>query len=69
MSYIYFLIFTKSLRLHVKHFITLTKRESARRIFFCNYRSGLPLSTHRPRKTRESTTALATKKEKLEAQH
>jgi hypothetical protein len=68
--YIYLLIFTKSLWLHVKHFIALTKRESVRRIvFFCNYRSGLPLSTHRPRKTRESTTALATKKEKLEAQH
>jgi hypothetical protein len=41
--YIYLLIFTKSLWLHVKHFIALTKRESVRRIvFFCNYRSGLP---------------------------
>jgi hypothetical protein len=44
----YLLIFTKSLWLHVKHFIALTKRESGRRFFFCNYRSGLPLSTHRP---------------------
>jgi hypothetical protein len=33
-SYIYLLIFTKSLWLHVKHFIALTKRESVRRIFF-----------------------------------
>ena len=47
-SYIYLLIFTKSLWLHVKHFIALTKREIVRRIFFCNYRSGLSLSTHRP---------------------
>jgi hypothetical protein len=46
-SYIYLLIFTKSLCLHVKHFIALTKRESERRIFLCNYGSGLPLSTHR----------------------
>ena len=48
-SYIYLLIFTISLWLHVKHFIALTKRESVRRIFFCcNYWSGLSLSTHRP---------------------
>jgi hypothetical protein len=33
-SYIYLLIFTKSLWLHVKHFIALTKRESVRRIVF-----------------------------------
>ena len=32
--YIYLLMFTKSLRLHVKHFIALTKRESVKRIFF-----------------------------------
>ena len=45
-SHIYLLIFTKSLWLHVKHFIALTKRESVRRIvFFCNYRSGLPVTT------------------------
>jgi hypothetical protein len=31
-SYIYLLIFTKSLWLHVKHFIVLTKRERVRRI-------------------------------------
>jgi hypothetical protein len=47
-SYIYLLIFTISLWLHFKHFIALTKRESVRRILFCNYRSGLSLSTHRP---------------------
>jgi hypothetical protein len=36
--YIYLLMFTKSLRLHVKHFIALTKRESVKRFFFfCNY--------------------------------
>jgi hypothetical protein len=33
-SYIYLLIFTISLWLHVKHFIALTKRESVRRFFF-----------------------------------
>ena len=31
---IYLLIFTRSLWLHVKHFIALTKRERVRRIFF-----------------------------------
>ena len=46
-SYIYLLIFTKSLCLHVKLFIALMKRESERRILLCNYGSGLPLSTHR----------------------
>jgi hypothetical protein len=70
-SHIYLLIFTKSLWLHVKHFIALTKRESVRRIvfFFCNYQSGLPLSTHRPRKIRENTTALVTKKKKKTCVH
>jgi hypothetical protein len=53
-SYIYLLIFTKSLWLHFKHFIALTKRESVRRIFFCNYRSKLPLSTHWPVTTRNT---------------
>ena len=33
-SYIYLLIFTISLLLHVKHFIALTKRESVRKIVF-----------------------------------
>jgi len=28
--------------------LALTKRESGRRIFFCYYQSGLPLSTDRP---------------------
>jgi hypothetical protein len=40
-SYIYLFIFTKSLWLHVKHCIALTKRESVRRILYCNYRSGV----------------------------
>ena len=64
--YIYLLMFTKSLRLHVKHFIALTKRESVRRFFCCNYRSGYPCQRidQWPRKTRESTIALATKKNK-----
>ena len=72
-SYIYLLIFTKSLWLHVKHFIALTKRESVRRIFF------FPVITDQdypcqhidqwPRKTRESTTALATKKKKNMCTH
>jgi hypothetical protein len=44
-SYIYLLIFTKSIWLHVKHFITLTERESVRR---------LPLSTHRPVTTKNT---------------
>jgi hypothetical protein len=48
-SYIYLLIFTISLWLHVKQFIALTKRES-----FCNYRSGLSLSTHRPVTTKNT---------------
>ena len=62
----YLLIFTKSLWLHVKHFIALTKRESGRRIFF-----GITDQDYTcqhidqwQRKTRESTTALAIKKKK-----
>ena len=54
-SYIYLLIFTKSLWLHVKYFIALTKRVSVRRICCCcNYRSGLPLPTHRPVTTKNT---------------
>ena len=53
-SYIYLLIFTISLWLHVKHFIAQTKRESVKRIFFCNYRSGLSLSSHRPVTTKNT---------------
>ena len=53
-SYIYLLIFTISLWLHGKHCIALTKRESLRRIVFCNYRSGLSLSTHRPMTTKNT---------------
>jgi hypothetical protein len=34
-SYIYLLIFTKSLWLHVKHFIALTKRETRMDYAFC----------------------------------
>ena len=55
------LIFTKSLWLHVKHFIALTKKESVRRIVFFVITDQLT-----QRKTRESTTALATKKKKAD---
>ena len=65
-SYIYLLIFTKSLWLHVKHYIALTKRESVRRIFFViteqDYHSQ-HIDQWR-RITRESTTTLAKKKKK-----
>jgi hypothetical protein len=45
-SYIYLLVFTISLWIHVKHFIALTKRESVRSIFFfCNYRMPFVSST------------------------
>ena len=48
-SYIYLLIFTISQWLHVKHFITIKhEKGKCEKIFFCNYRSGLSLSTHRP---------------------
>jgi hypothetical protein len=41
-SYIYLLIFTISLWLHVKHFITLKhEKGKSEKIFFCNYRSPL----------------------------
>ena len=71
MSYIYLLIFTKPLWLHVNHFIALTKRESVRRIFFCNYRSGLPLSTHRPVTTKNTGKydSIGDKKEKSMCMH
>ena len=63
-SYNYLLIFTKSLWLHVKHFIALTKRESVRRYFFVMTDQDYPCQyiDQWPRKTRESTTALAKKK-------
>ena len=54
-SYIYLLIFTISLWLHVKHFITLKhEKGKCEKIFFCNYRSGLSLSTHRPVTTKNT---------------
>ena len=70
-SYIYLLIFTISLWLHVKHFIALTKWESVRRIFFCNYRSGLSLSTHRPVTTKNTGKydIIGDKKEKSMCTH
>ena len=70
-SYIYLLIFTISLWLHVKHFIALTKGESVRRIFFCNYRSGLSLSTHRPVTTKNTGKydIIGDKKEKSMCTH
>ena len=65
-SCIYLLIFTTSLWLHVKHFIALTKRDFFFFFFFCNYRSGLSLSPHRPvtTKKRESTIALKRQRRK-----
>jgi hypothetical protein len=39
---------------YVKHCIAITKRESVKRFFFCNYRSGLSLSTHRPVTTKNT---------------
>jgi hypothetical protein len=70
-SYIYLLIFTISLWLHVKHFIALTKRESVRRICFCYYRSGLSLSTHRPVTTKNTGKydSIDDKKEKSMCTH
>jgi hypothetical protein len=65
-SYIYLLIFAKSLWLHVNHFIALTKRESVRRFFFVITDQDYPCQhiDQRPRKTRESMTTLTTKKKK-----
>jgi hypothetical protein len=56
-SYIYLLIFTISLWLHVEHFIALTKRESVRRILiFVITGQDYPCQhiDQWPRKTRES---------------
>ena len=66
-SYIYLLIFTKSLWLHVKHFIALTKRESVRRFFFVITDQDYPSQQIDlwPRITRERTTTLVTKKKKI----
>jgi hypothetical protein len=70
-SYIYLLIFTKSLWLHAKHFIALTKRKSVRRFFCCNYRSGLSLSTHRLVTTKNTLKydSIGDKKEKSRCTH
>ena len=71
-SYIYLLIFTKSLWHHVKHFIALTKTESVRRIAFLVITDQDYPCQHIdqwPRKTRESTTVLATKKGKKTCVH
>ena len=63
-------MFTKSLRLHVKHFIALTKRESVRRFFFV-ITIRLPLSTHRPVTTKNTGKYDSTgdKKEKSMCMH
>jgi hypothetical protein len=55
-SYIYLLIFTISLWLHVKHFITLKheKGKCEKKNLWCYYRSGLSLSTHRPVTTKNT---------------
>jgi hypothetical protein len=66
-SYIYLLIFTISLWLHVKHFIALTKRESVRKIFVVVITGQDYPCQHIdqwPRKIWESTISLATKKKK-----
>ena len=66
-SYIYHLIFTLSLWIHVKHFIARTKKVSVRRIcFFVITGQNYPYQhiDQWPRKTWESTLALATKKKK-----
>ena len=70
-SHIYLLIFTKSLWLHVKHVIALTKRKSVRRFFCCNYRSGLFLSTHRLVTTKNTWKydSIGDKKEKSRCTH
>jgi len=66
-SYIYLLIFTISIWLHVKHFITL-KHDKGKcdKIFFLITGKDYPCQhiDQSPRKTRESTIALATKKKK-----
>ena len=65
-SYIYLLVFTISLWIHVKYFIALTKRKSVRRIFLVITGQDYPCQhiDQWPRKIRESTIALATKKKK-----
>jgi hypothetical protein len=65
-SYIYPLIFKKSLWLDVNHFISLRKGKLWEELFFCNYRSGLPLSTHRPVTTKNmgKYDSIGDKKEK-----
>ena len=71
-SYIYLLIFTISLWLHVKHFITLKhEKGKCEKILFCNYRSGLSLSTHRPVTTKNTGNydSIGDKKEKSMCTH
>ena len=67
-SYIYLLIFTISLWIHVKHFITLKhEKGKCEKIFFWVITGQDYPCQHIdqwPRKTRESTIALATKKKK-----
>ena len=47
-------------------FYCTNERENVRRIFFCNYRSGLSLSTHRPVTTKNTGKydSIGDKKEK-----
>ncbi len=71
-SYIYLLVFTISLWIHVKHFITLKhEKGKCEKIFFCNYRSGLSLSTHRPVTTKNTGKydSIGDKKEKSMCTH
>ena len=71
-SYIYLLIFTISLWPHVKRFITLKhEKGKCEKIFFCNYRSGLSLSSHRPVTTKNTGKydSIGDKKEKSMCTH
>jgi hypothetical protein len=71
-SYIYLLIFTISLWLHDKHVITLKhEKGKCEKIFFCKYRSGLSLSTHRPVTTKYTGKydSIGDKKEKSMCTH
>ena len=62
--YIYLWIFTKSVILHVKHFISLTKRESVRRFFFCNTDPTLINTSTSDHKKHGKVQSIGDKKEK-----
>ena len=71
-SHIYLLIFTISLWLHVKHFITLMHEKwKCEEILLCNYQSGLSVSSHRPVTTKNTGKydSISDKKEKSMCTH